>query len=169
MKVKETIAFIGEADETCAELIQKLASGNYPLVLVTKGKDHFEGLSKKILNDVPEADVETINCEREGCWEADIIVFNRLRADDLNLAEKIREVTNQKTLVCLLNKEDQLSTSEKEVKTFREALPNAQWVQVVFDPVAGRMYITGANDVSAIVAHIFYQVGYRTSLSMALV
>lgn len=169
MKVKETIAFIGEADEICGELIQKLAASNYPLVLVSKGRGHFEDLSTKILNDIRGADVEAISCEREGCWEADIVVFNRLRAGDLQLAEKIREVTNQKILVCLLNTEDQLSTSKEDVKTFREMLPNAQWVEVVFDSVSGRMYITGVNEASTIVTHIFCQAGYRTSLSMALV
>lgn len=161
MKVKETIAFIGEADKISSDLIQKLAARNYPLVLVAKEGNHFEELSAQIVNRIPGADMETIHCEREGCWEADVIVLNNLKDLSAGLAEKIKEVTNQKILVYFLHEEEQ-STSTEKLKHFQQSLPNAEWVQVVFDVVSNEMHITGAEETTALMENIFNQAGYKT-------
>lgn len=163
MKVRETIAFVGEADTTCSRLIQKLAAENYPVVLVAKEGNHFENLSGKILNLLPEADIETINCEREGCWEADIIVFNNWGNFSAGLPEKIKEVTNKKILVYFLKKEAQSASTDK-LKIFQQTLPNTEWVQVVFDPVSNKMHLTGADEAIAVIEDILNQAGYSTSV-----
>lgn len=167
MKVKETIAFIGEANQICSDLIQKLAANNYPLVLVTKEGNHFEDLFRQILNHIPDADVETISCAHEGCWEADIIVFDNLNFDP-GFSEKIKEVTNQKILVYFLNKENQSSILMEEIKSFRQLLPNTEWVEVIFDPVSEEMHITGADEATGIIENIFNQAGYTTNLLKAI-
>lgn len=166
MKVKETIAFIGEADDVCSQLIQRLAAENYPLVLVAKENNHFGEASRQILSRIPEADIEVIGCEKEGCWEADIILLNQLRDLDSGLPEKIMEVANQKILVYFSNAHDRPVPFQK-LQTFRQLLPNTEWVRAVFDPVSSEIQVTGEEETAAVVEDIFKQAGYTTSLLKA--
>lgn len=154
MKVKETIAFIGEADKTCNQLIERLAAENYPLVLVAKEGNHFEELSGQILNRVPEADIEVINCEREGCWEADVIVFDSSVDFNTALVGKIKEVTNQKILIYVLDKTGQ-PDSINAFKSFQQLLPTTQWVQLTIDPVSHDIQIAGDEKAKAAAEKIF--------------
>lgn len=154
MKVKETIAFIGEADKTCNQLIERLAAEKYPLVLVAKEGNPFEELSGKILNRVPDADIEVITCEREGCWEADVIVFDSSVDFNSDLIEKIKEVTNQKILVYVLKKTGE-SDSTDGFKSFQQLLPNTQWVQLAIDPVSHDIHIAGDEVAKAAAEKIF--------------
>ena len=163
MKVKETIAFIGEPDKTCNQLIQKLAKKNHPVVLVAKEENHFENLSRKILNHTPEADIEIVNCTREGCWEADIIILCEGTSIDSGLTEKMKEVANQKILVLLLNKEKQSSVITEEINKLRKDLPNTRLVQLIFNPVSKEMYLTGEDEAKSMVEDIFNRAGYTTS------
>lgn len=155
MKVKETIAFIGETDEICSDLIQKLAAENYPLVLVAKEGNHFEKLSGQILNHKPDADIETIHCEREGCWEADVIVLTHAANPDPKLLEKIKEVVNQKILVYILNEKDRGPLTEEEITISKQILTNTEVVQVIADPVSKEMDISGTDEATTSIENIF--------------
>ncbi len=160
MKVKETIAFIGDADKSSA-LIQRLAAKDYPLVLVRQEGKHFEDLREKILSSAPEADIETIGCEREGCWEADIIVYSPTAVGNAERCEKIKEVANQKILVYLFNKEKESSHAAEKIKNCGRLLPNTKTVLLVFDPVAGEIQIGGPDDAAGTVENIFRQTAYK--------
>lgn len=162
MKVKETIAFIGEADDICSQLIEELAGKNYPLVLVAKDDNHFDDLAEKIRKQIPEADIETIPCEREGCWEADIIFFNHFQPFDAGLPEKIKEVANQKILVYFLTVEEQ-QPADAAFRRFQKLLPNTDWVQVVLDGAARSIRMESKHmAVLSVIENIFITAGYRS-------
>ena len=162
MKVKETIAFIGETDEVCSQLIQKLAAENYPLVLVTREGNYFGDLTRQILGRIPDADIEMIDCVREGCWEADVIVLRNRASLDTELSEKIREVASRKILVCLLDAGDPISFPA--LKNMQQLLPNTEVIQVIADPASREMQIAGAEAPAAVIENIFNRAGYASKL-----
>lgn len=163
MSVKETIAFLGGAGEACGQLARKLAAGNYPLVLVTKEGNHFDDLSGQILDDIPEADIEVLGCEREGCWEADIIILCNATAVDTGLTEKIKEVANRKILV-YFSTEEARAISVENIRQLKRSLPNIKWVQAVFYPTNNEIQMTGEEDAVTLIENIFNRLGYRTGL-----
>src|SRR5690348_4476563 len=95
MKVKETIAFIGEVDEQVDGVITKLVKAGHPLVLINKPASPSVQMQKKF----PTADVEMIDCEKDACWEADIILLANMASPGKILLEKIRTVATQKILI----------------------------------------------------------------------
>jgi hypothetical protein len=160
MKVKETIVFIAETDEFCSQLIQNLAAENYPLVLVSAESNHFEDLALKIKERMPEADIENIQCAREGCWEADVIVIGNAINPGAPLLEKIKEVASHKILVCLSTEGNSTSFPAGRLKDIQQLLPNTEVVQVIADPVSGEMQITGTEAPAAVIENIFNRAGY---------
>lgn len=157
------MAFIGEAEEPCCELIHRLAAAGYPLVLIAKEDMHFARLAEDILDRLPQADIETIDCVKEACWEADVVVFNDLKSFDAELLEKVKAVVNQKILVYFLKQANQSSILLEKRKGVRRSLSNAVWVQVIFDGGSGELHIGGDENAAAIVEGILDQAGYKTT------
>ncbi len=51
----------------------------------------------------PTADVEAIDCSFDGCWEADIIISAVPYNAEKEIAERIKEVANQKIVISIAN------------------------------------------------------------------
>lgn len=164
MKVKETIAFIGAATETSDDLIRKLASVDYPLVLVAKDDNQYPALSAQILRELPNADVEVVDCAREGCWEADIIVLITTSKTDEELLEKIKEVANQKVMAFFSGSEESGAFATGDIETCSRLLPNTAVVKVMAHPASREMQIAGAEKAIAAIVPIFGEAGFKTSL-----
>ena len=121
MKVKETIAFIGKADETSTGLIERLAERQYPVILVDSGNSGFGEVSLGILDHDPTADVAVVECAREGCWEADVIILTEGFIPDPEMLERVRTVATQKTVISLSGDEtDAGGPGEKTKRLKRE-------------------------------------------------
>lgn len=163
MKVKETIAFIGKADEICLDLIRTLASQGHPLLLVTQEDNHFSRLAHQILEEVPEADIETIGCVKEGCWEADIIVLSHGIYLDPQLLERVKEVATQKILV-YHGGDESIPARREGVGTLPQQLPNTGIVQLTWDIDSREMTVQGADDPARVIARILTHAGYKINL-----
>lgn len=82
---------------------KSLAKGNYRLLLCSDDK----GKVQKVLNDIkesnPTSDVEVIDCSAQASWEADIIIAAVPYQAEKDVAEKIKEVANQKIVISIAN------------------------------------------------------------------
>lgn len=163
MRVKQTIAFIGDMDDTCRHLLEDLVLTGYPLIRVTK-EDMPVGSYHEIAAGVLDADVEVVSCAREGCWQADVIMLHSGMKDEDGLWTKIREVANQKIMVIV--SEDIATTSSlmKERAAFQQLLPHAEWVQAIAYPAAKEIDIIGTAAAADDVADIFSSAKYKTIL-----
>ncbi len=110
MKTKQTIAIIGATGNMGTALAHRLAAGNYRILLKSELNGNADALKTAIRNRMPEADIEIATCSNEACWEADIIIPAVAYAAQHLVAEKIREVANQKIVLSIANKYDEINT-----------------------------------------------------------
>jgi NADPH-dependent F420 reductase len=103
MKTKQTIAVIGASGNMGSAISKSLAKGNYRLLLRGNDENKVAQLVKSIKETTPSADVEAINCPIDASWEADIIIAAVPYAAEKEVAEKIKEVANQKIVISIAN------------------------------------------------------------------
>ena len=103
MKTKQTIAVIGASGNMGSAISKGLSKGNYRLLLCSDD----EGTVQATLNDIkgsnPSADVEVTGCTAQASWEADIIIAAVPYQAEKEVAEKIKEVANQKIVISIAN------------------------------------------------------------------
>ncbi len=109
MKTKQTIAIIGATGNMGSAISRSLARGNYRLLLKATQQRDLEKLSKEIKDKIPSADIEPMACPTEASWEADIIILAVPFEAEMEIAEKIREVSNQKIVISIANPLNQTS------------------------------------------------------------
>jgi len=148
--VKQTIAWIGEID--CSlEAFHRL-NERYRLIWVTQ--EEMPADPSTIENPLPE--VEVVNCAKEGCWEADIIILAGVIHQEL--LEKIREVSTQKIVMII--------TADEKVKMFSlisEVLPFSKVVEITLSSAEVRF--SGENPGAVATANdIVELLGYQISM-----
>ena len=103
MAVKKTIAIIGATGEMGSVLAKALINSNYRLLLMSRDKSKVGKLSAYLKRKTPTAEIAVIECEKEACWEADIILLAVPYKVEREVAEKIREVATQKVVIDVSN------------------------------------------------------------------
>lgn len=99
----QTIAIIGASGSMGSALSKSLAKGNYRLLLCANDLDKVKAVAADIKKSYPTAEVEAIDCTREACWEADIIIAAIPFGAEQEMADKIREVATQKIVISIAN------------------------------------------------------------------
>lgn len=103
MKTKQTIAVIGATGNMGSAISKSLSKGNYRLLLFANNQDKVTGLADEIKAANPSADVEKIGCPIDAGWEADLLILAVPYNTEKEVAEKIREVANQKIVISISN------------------------------------------------------------------
>ena len=99
MAVKKTIAIIASTNEKAAAIVNKLSLENCRLLLVSKYATQFIELSTDIKSRHPNVELDIIDCMKDGCWEADIIILDISHSEEKEVVELIKEVATQKIVV----------------------------------------------------------------------
>lgn len=102
MKTKQTIAVIGAAGSMGSAISRNLSKGDYRLLLCANDDEKLRKLASDIKKDAV-AEVVTLDCSVNASWEADIIILAVPYEAEKELAEKIRQVANQKIVVSIAN------------------------------------------------------------------
>jgi 8-hydroxy-5-deazaflavin:NADPH oxidoreductase len=103
MKTIQTIAIIGASGNMGAAISKGLAKGNYRLLLCANDLDKVQAVADDIKKTIPAASVEAVDCSVDASWEADIIIAAVPYAAEKAVAEKIKEVANQKIVISIAN------------------------------------------------------------------
>jgi 8-hydroxy-5-deazaflavin:NADPH oxidoreductase len=103
MQTKQTIAVIGALGNMGSAISKSLSKGNYRLLLGATDQEKLETLVNEIRSSNASAEVEGINCPADASWEADIIIAAVPFNAEKEVAEKIREVANQKIVISIAN------------------------------------------------------------------
>lgn len=133
--MKQTITWIG-GDNQRGDILMKLAE-HYRLLWVKREGEHHAD----IFHDIPGSEVEILDCAKEGCWEADIIVFSGEILEE-GLPEKIREVATQK-IVLVITWDNKNERQEEKLVQVRKALPFSKTVGLIFH--RKEMILSGEN------------------------
>jgi predicted dinucleotide-binding enzyme len=135
MRTKQTIAVIGATGKMGSAISGNLAGGNYRLLLHANGKEQLNALVKDIFTKYPSADVEAYDCSVQASWEADIIILAVPYEAEKDVAQRIREMANQKIVISIANplnsKYDGLVTSPgtSAAGELQQLLPNSKVVK----------------------------------------
>ena len=70
-------------------------------------------ITKKITKEYPDAEIESLECVKDGCWEADVIIIAVAPAEEKQVAELMKEVATQKIVVVVSEKENECEELEK--------------------------------------------------------
>lgn len=103
MNTKQTIAIIGATGNMGSGISKNLSAGNYRLLLFGNELSKLQTLETEILAKNPTADIELSECPTEASWEADVIILALPYPAQQQIAEKIREVANQKIVISIAN------------------------------------------------------------------
>lgn len=103
MQTKQTIAIIGATGNMGSALSKSLAKGNYRLLLFGKHHDKVRSFAEELKINHPSSDIEAIDCSYNACWEADIIIPAVPYQVEKQVAERIKEVANQKIVISITN------------------------------------------------------------------
>ena len=134
MNTKQTIAIIGASGNMGSAISKSLSKGNYRLLLFSAA-----------------ADLEALECPTDASWEADVIILAVPFQAEKELAEKIREVANQKIVISIANPlneaYDGLVTSPdtSAAEELQKLLPNAKVVKA-FNTTFAADFITPVID-----------------------
>lgn len=103
MKTKQTIAIIGASGNMGSAIAKSLSKGNNRLLLFSNENEKTASLVDDIKSLQPSADVESLSCPANATWEADVIILAVPFQAEKEIAEKIREVANQKVVISIAN------------------------------------------------------------------
>lgn len=103
MNTKQTIAVIGATGNMGSNIAKNLSKGNNRILLFGNEKEKVAAVINEIKSSNAAADVEALACPTDASWEADIIILAVPYEAEQEIAEKIKEVANQKIVVSIAN------------------------------------------------------------------
>jgi NADPH-dependent F420 reductase len=103
MSTKQTIAIIGATGNMGSAIAKSLSKGNNRLLLFSHDQEKVSTVVDEIKATNSSADVEALGCATNASWEADVIILAVPYAAEKEIAEKIREVANQKIVISIAN------------------------------------------------------------------
>ena len=164
MKTKQTIIVIGANGRIGTEIAKGLSKGNYRLLLNDKSSDQVSNVLNEILEANPIADAEISDCSFEGCWEADIIILAIPDSEEEEVAQKIKEVANQKIVVSIsdMRGENQTPLAYCEMatgKALQKMLPHSKVIKAFnILSIKKEMLITGTDKEALDTIHELFQI-----------
>lgn len=97
--MKKTIAIVGATETLGRIIVKKFASMPYRLLLISNEINELDNLRNDLSARYPETEIESLDCVKDGCWEADIIILAVPCENIKQVAERIKEVATQKIVV----------------------------------------------------------------------
>lgn len=156
MSVKKTIAIVGATEKSGIEITSQFAFTDYRLLLVSNNMIQLTQLLKNIRGKKPTAEIDTIECVKDGCWEADIIVLAVPASNEKEVAEMMKEVATQKMVV---------SISGEKNEVLQQILPYSKLVKVSNILQSKEIFISGKDEeANEEILKIFLDAGYQPTI-----
>ncbi|WP_029034760.1 hypothetical protein [Salinimicrobium terrae] len=152
---KKTVAIIGDTGEFCPALTKAAVQQDFRLLFISRDEQRYSALKEQL--GIPEqtAEIEFITCEKEGCWEADVIAFTDTMVVDPGLLKRIKQVATQKIVLVISHE-----PVEPLNLNFRELLPHSKVVDL---RLKDKEFVTlGRNEeANKTVRNFFVAAGYH--------
>ncbi|SFH08588.1 NADPH-dependent F420 reductase [Pontibacter chinhatensis] len=136
MITKQTITIVGASGSMGTAISSSLSRGNYRLLLCGSELAEVQKVVDAVKYSIAAAEVEALDCTLDACWEADIIVLAVPFAEMQEVADRIREVVNQKVVISLANPLDDATDTPATgvVAELQKLLPYTKAVRVSANP-----------------------------------
>lgn len=166
MSVRKSIAIVGATENIGEKITMRFMKSNYSLLLISNNKDKLDYLAKKVAEKKPKAEINSMECVKDGCWEADIIILAVPAFEEGEVAKLMKEVATQKIVVDVSNEENACGELQK-------ILPYSKVVRVFGDFYSKELIIKGDSETvnepawaaAREISEIFIQAGYRVSIA----
>jgi hypothetical protein len=153
MSVKKTIGILDASTKWGIEIAERLANTDCRLLLISDNSEKLNSLAENLKAEKCKADIVCMECVKEGCWEADIIIWTMAVKEEKAIAERMKEVAIQKIVV----KIDEEENSSIELQSL---LPYSKLINIYWDYPSKEMEIKGSdNEALMEVTHIFENAG----------
>ncbi len=135
MQTKQSIAILGAAGNMGSAIAKSLANGNYRLLLKSNNARKLQALTKVIRASIPAADLVAMECSKDACWEADMIILAVPYELQAEVAEKIRDFANQKIVISIANRfskdhsRSEAATAVSAAEELQQVLPHSRVVK----------------------------------------
>lgn len=157
MAVKKSIAIIGATGQEGNEMTERLAQTDSRLLLISDDLRELQSLAERIIEERPSADINTIECVKDGCWEADIILLAIQPRQHKEVAEIMRDVATQKIVVGYRD------TIKNTHENLQHLLPHSRLVYIQDNTIRDEVTITGNDEeANAEIASMFVSAGYQS-------
>lgn len=155
------MAIIGDTGKFCPALAEKLVQQKMRLLFVPNDEENNVQIMHQLEQKYPSAEIEFVNCEKEGCWEADMIAFTYIENIEPELIKRIKDVATQKIVLVVSEK-----TQQEEIKgnyaNLNHLLPYSRVVWIKIDQEEMKATIFGKDDEARkTVKEIFEEAGYK--------
>ncbi len=155
--VKKTIAVLGDNENFSSNLMEVLTKQDLRLLFISEDEASKIELKQRLEEANPTAEVEFTSCEREGCWEADIIAITPMKSLSGELVQKIREVATQK-IVLVFKKENNVSDHAE----LSNSLPYSKVIEIILNSPQKEFILSGKDENSIVaVKEIFENAGFK--------
>lgn len=154
----KTIAIVGATENPGKEIANQFAFTGYRLLLVSNDAVKLQQLTEDIAARKPKAEIDTIECVKDGCWEADIIILAVSYNKTEEVAKLMKEVATQKIVVIVSDEEGMKACLKKN-------LPYSKLVKVSGFQQSKEVLISGEdNSINEEISQIFNHAGYNTTI-----
>ena len=158
MAIKKTIAIVGATETAGRAIVNQFSPMPYRLLLISHQPGQLNELTEKINKQYPGAEIESLDCVKDGCWEADIIIIAVEAAEEKKVAELMKDVATQKIVVVV-------SQNENACRELEKVLPYSKIVKAFINQERKEILLSGNNEtVNEEISKIFIQAGYNTIL-----
>lgn len=159
MAHKKSIAIIGATEKNGQEIATQLSQREYVLLLISNDKEALDHLSEKMKARPSKAEIYFIECVKDGCWEADIIVLAVPHNEEKMVAKLMKEVATQKIVV-------DFSDEENAGEGLNSILPYSKLVKVSGNFSTKEIVIRGDDEaVNEEISEILILAGYRVAIA----
>lgn len=157
MMMMKTISILANRGNATPALTEVFLQQDLRLLFISEDEAKKLELSRQLELQNASAEVEFLSCERDGCWEADMIVLVNPDISSASLVEKIKEVATQK-IVLVASEGKEL----KEVPDLRELLPWSKVVEVSLDTIEKKISLCSKNaEAKSEIQQLFKSAGYE--------
>ncbi len=154
MSVKKTIAIVGATESKATEIVNQFAKCDFRLLLISNDVTSLSLLSENIMSTNPQAEIDFLECVKDGCWEADVIILATSCDEEKYVAELMKEVATQKIVVSI-------SDERNSHDELQQILAHSKLVKVSFTSHPKEILVSGFNEeADKEISEIFKKAGY---------
>ncbi|MEO8412893.1 MAG: hypothetical protein ABI472_04510 [Ginsengibacter sp.] len=162
MAANKTIAIITAGGGEVVAIANALVQQNYRLLLVLKDSTTSAKILTLVGGGAPHADLEIIECVKDGCWEADMIFIDIPDDAVKEVVEMIKEVATQKIVFSMSGYKSKIDGKG----SLRNLLPHSKVVRAINPPGLLGTFIEG-DDQEAVqtIYNILKTAGYHPTIA----
>ncbi|MGN6603821.1 MAG: NAD(P)-binding domain-containing protein [Ginsengibacter sp.] len=158
MASKKTIAIVGANGKTGRAIVNRFSGVPHRLLLVSDQFDELHQLVATLIEKKTIAEIEALECVKDSCWEADIIVMAVEPTEEKEVGELMKEVATQKEVVVV-------SDMEHKCDALKKVLPYSKVIKAKLDVETNTINLSVAQGtVNEEISRIFIEAGYKTTL-----